>query len=270
MARIAVLSDIHSNADAFEAVLEKCGDLSIDYFVCLGDIVGYNAEPSRCIAMVRELEPKAFAIGNHDYYAIMGNTELSGFNELARTAVEWTRDQLSPEEAEYLRRPDSSMVSGTGCSIVHATMDTPRNWGYITARHHAEAHFSYQLTPVCFCGHSHIPIAFEKQPMSLDGNNGVVELRDWVHSAESEEYDTNFELEDELTVVYRPGRKYLFNIGSIGQPRNGDPRASFAMIDTVAKTVTRYRIPYDIGWAQQKVIDAGLPENLAYRLATGI
>ena len=269
MPKIAILSDVHANADALRAVLGRCSSLGIREYISLGDIVGYGAEPRLCIEMLRHLRFRAMVIGNHDDFALQGDLELSGFNPAARAAIEWTRSQLSDEDRDYIRRPERAVVPGTGITAVHATLDTPKNWGYIFETHHAEDNFSYQFTPLCFCGHSHVPVAFVKRAASSGGAQAVAEIPGWRRNSAHPEFDADFLAEDALDVNCLRGQKYLFNVGSIGQPRNGDPRASFAVIDTDRGVVTRYRIPYDVASAQRKIIDAGLPERLARRLETG-
>lgn len=268
MSRIAILSDIHANADALEVVLAKCAALGISEYISLGDIVGYNAEPEKCLDMVRDLNFRAMVIGNHDYYAIAGDPGLSGFNPVAREAIKWTREHIDEKNAEFLRRRESAIVPGTGITAVHATLDTPHSWGYIFDRGHAGASFSYQLTQLCFCGHTHHPVAFDRSAISF-GDANIVEVSGWSHNLFHPENDHDFSVADELTMPYNRGHKYLINVGSIGQPRNNDPRASFAVVDTDRCLVTRYRLPYDIASAQKKIIASGLPEVLANRLAVG-
>ena len=270
MPKFAILSDIHANADALKVVLEKCRELGLENFISLGDIVGYNADPALCLKMVRDLNWIARVRGNHDDYAASGDMEMSGFNPNAKRAIEWTREQLDASEREWLRTPYESTLPSCATSVVHATLDTPENWGYIFDLFHATASFSYQRTALCFCGHSHVPVAFDKKPLSGFGQRGVEILPEWQSDRENPAADTDFSIADSITVEYRSAHKYLFNIGSIGQPRNGDPRASFAVLDTDRKCVTRYRLPYDIASAQNKIIDAGLPERLARRLETGV
>jgi len=270
MAKYAVLSDIHGNADAFEAVLAKCAEIAVDKYICLGDVVGYNAEPSRCIQMAKELNFIAQVRGNHDEYAVRGAPELSGFNENAKIAIMWTRHQLSDDELDWL---DSftycERVMECGATIVHATLDTPESWGYIFDGHHAQDNFHYQYTPLCFCGHSHVPVAFDKAPINNFASRNANRIAAWEVNEYYPETNTDFRYSDELQVRLEKGHKYLFNIGSIGQPRNGDPRASFAVLDTDLQIVTRYRVPYDVASAQEKIRAAGLPERLAARLAIG-
>lgn len=271
MAKYAILSDIHSNGDALKVVLEKCRELAVDKYVSLGDIVGYNAEPELCMKLTRDLNFCSMVRGNHDDYVASGNTEMSGFNVNAKKAVIWTREHLDASERSYLSSiPFRSMVPAAAMTLVHATLDTPENWGYIFGIHDASGSFSYQLTRLCFCGHSHVPVAFDMLPASGPTGRAIEVIGDWTSNRNRPENDTDFSVADELAVRCEVGHKYLFNIGSIGQPRNGDPRASFAVIDTSKNTVTRYRIPYDVAAAQNKIIDAGLPERLAMRLAAGM
>ncbi len=270
MPKFAVLSDIHGNADALEVVLGKCREIAIDKYLSLGDIVGYNAEPVRCMQMVRDLNICAKVRGNHDDYAASGNTGMAGINANARKAIEWTRTQLDASmRSELAAFPFTTLVPACGATLVHATLDTPENWGYIFGVHDALGNFSYQLSRICFCGHSHVPVAIDMLPAAGSLGRSVEVIREWNSNLARPELDTDFNSADSLTVELKVGHKYLFNIGSIGQPRNGDPRASFAVIDTDKNTVTRYRLPYDVSAAQNKIIDAGLPERLAIRLAAG-
>lgn len=269
MPKYAILSDIHANGDALKVVLEKCRELAVDKYVSLGDIVGYNAEPDLCMKLTRELNFCAMVRGNHDDYVSSGNTEMSGFNPNAKKAINWTREQLDASERAYLAAiPYRAVVPQARMTLVHATLDSPENWGYIFGVNDASGCFSYQLTQYCFCGHSHVPVAFDMQPAS--DRRGIEVIGDWTSNREHPENDTDFTAADSLTVECRIGHKYLFNIGSIGQPRNGDPRASFAVLDTAKNRVTRFRLPYDVAAQQQKVLDAGLPERLANRLAVGL
>lgn len=268
MSKIAVLSDIHANGEAFSVVLDKCHSIGVEKYVSLGDIIGYNADPAACVQAAKELNFVAMVRGNHDdYLKNYGQLNESGFNPVARAAIQWTRTQLSEEDINWVANaPYRAQLPGM--TLVHATLDTPENWGYIFDAHHALDNFAYQFTQLCFCGHSHVPVAFCRGPVATNGR--VVEMiAKWNNNVNRPDADEDFSIADALTVEYLPGHKYLFNIGSIGQPRNGDPRASFAVIDTAAHTVTRYRLPYDIAAMQQRNLAAGLPERLATRLATG-
>ena len=268
--RYAIISDIHSNIEALTAVLERCKTLNIDHYICLGDIVGYNAEPHRCIEEVQKLNPIAIVKGNHDEYASNTNEELEGFNPHAKQAVLWTKSRLSNDEKDWLSKlPLRKRIPGTNITAVHATLDSPESWGYIFDVHHAADNFSYQFTQVCFCGHSHVPTAFCKKPITNRTELPIEEVSGWAFKPGENIIPDDPTVSDELEVSLQSGFKYLFNIGSIGQPRNRDPRASFAVYDTEAKKVMRYRVPYDIETTQQKILAAGLPERLAMRLTVG-
>jgi len=268
MSKTAILSDIHSNADALGIVLAACRELGVDKYASLGDIVGYNAQPQRCLQMVMALNPIAMVRGNHDDYTAQDDEEMEGFNPNARKAILWTRSQLSDEERRWVGEPPLKIkIPNMPLTLVHATLDSPNTWGYVFDVYHASDNFSYQLTQLCFCGHSHVPVAFCKRPFASGPLRGVEEVAEWV--TVNGALPSDFNDIDEFEIKIEPGCKYLFNIGSIGQPRNRDPRASFAVYDDIQQTVTRYAIPYDIESAQAKVLAAGLPERLARRLALG-
>jgi predicted phosphodiesterase len=263
MAKYAVLSDIHSNLEALTTVLEKCRELGITEYISLGDVVGYNANPNECLALVRNLNVVSRVRGNHDDYAVRGDIAESGFNANAKKAVAWTREQISEDDRQWLdeAKYEAKFLNAT---LVHATLDTPQNWGYILDQFHAEDNFTYQRTNLCFCGHSHVPVAFVKKQLTNPGERPIEMINSW-----NGDVDEDVTIPAAVEVEYRKNNKYLFNIGSIGQPRNGDPRASFAVWDTDRMTVTRHRLPYDIAATQQKILDAGLPERLAERLVYG-
>ena len=268
MSKLAILSDIHANGEALQQVLTYCNTLGVDKFACLGDVVGYNADPQYCLQVVKMLNVIARVRGNHDDYTAMNDDVMEGFNPNAKQAIFWTRSQLTEDERRWLGdSPLRVTLPSMPITLVHATLDSPNTWGYVFDAYHAIDNFSYQLTQLCFCGHSHVPVAFCKRPFASGPMRGVEELRNWVLVGDSMPRD--FNQIDVFQVKLEPGCKYLFNIGSIGQPRNHDPRASFAVYDDVAKTVTRYALPYDIASTQAKVLAAGLPERLANRLAVG-
>lgn len=245
--KIAVLGDIHSNLEALNAVLDEAKRQGCEKYVCIGDIVGYNANPRECLEIVRSLDLLAVVMGNHDSYT--SNTrELIGFNLQAAQAVEWTRQQLTDEELSWLSnlpmKRDIFLTSPPArFSVVHSTMDNPNMWGYIFDRFTAAASMQYQWTPLCFFGHTHTPLAFDKTDTVIGG------------------------LYESLRLL--PNHKYLINVGSVGQPRDRDPRAAFVTYDVEMGLVTLHRVEYDIATSQQKIIDAGLPSRLAERLAVG-
>lgn len=236
----AILSDIHGNWEGLTAVLKDAHERGVSHYVCLGDIVGYNANPAECLEKIKELNCVSVC-GNHDHYCSFDD-DLTGFHPLAADAVDWTRRQLSAEQQKSLA--DLKMVERVGnFTIVHSTLDMPDMWGYVFENLEAEASFNYQVTTVCFYGHTHVPMAFEKASEVTGGTY--------------------------MRLKINMGRKYFVNVGSIGQPRDGDPRSSYVIFDLDRKELELRRVPYDVATAQDKVRKAGLPERLAARLAIG-
>lgn len=238
--KYAIFGDIHANLEAFQAVLEDAVQQGCTDRVCVGDIVGYGANPRECIAMIKEMGCPVVK-GNHDEEAVL-QTSLEGLNSLARQAMEWTRAQLDPDDQAFLK--SLKLVRQVrDFTIVHATLDTPGSWTYVTNKFDAMASFSYQFTQLCFYGHTHTPRIYVK--------------------------GDSVEPVEEMKVKLQMGRKYFINIGSTGQPRDGDWRSAYAIYDAANQEVTIRRIEYDIQTAQDKIIDAGLPEMLAHRLSLG-
>jgi diadenosine tetraphosphatase ApaH/serine/threonine PP2A family protein phosphatase len=238
--RLAVFSDIHSNLEALEAVLADARARECTEFVCLGDVVGYNANPHECVERVREMDCPIVK-GNHDEQASLVESSRD-FNEMAEQAIEWTRDQLTNDDKEWLRglRLQRQVRDFT---IVHATLDTPAQWGYVFNNLDAAASFTYQHTAVCFFGHTHVPMAFIR-------DEGVQRIR-------IEQLQIN------------PIRKYFINTGSVGQPRDGEWRAAYCIYHIDKNLVEQRRVKYDVATAQRKIEQAGLPHLLAERLAIG-
>ena len=238
--RIALFGDIHANLEALEAILEDALNQEVTDYVCMGDLVGYNADPSACMEKVRAMGCPIVK-GNHDEDAA-GSHSLESMNPVAAAALEWTRQQLSPEQHQWLSR--LRMVRQVSdFTVVHSTLDQPANWNYVTNRFDAMSNFSYQFTQVCFHGHTHVPRVYVK-------NDRVQEV-----PAES--------------VVIEPGAKYFINAGSVGQPRDGDWRACYAIYDMERKLVVFRRVEYDLQTTQRKILAAGLPPMLAERIAEG-
>jgi predicted phosphodiesterase len=238
--RFAVFSDIHSNLEALEAVLNDADQQKCTHYVCLGDVVGYNANPHECVERVRELDCPIVK-GNHDEQASL--PESSGdFNPLAEHAMQWTRDNLTDEDKDWLRdlRLERQVRDFT---IVHATLDTPSQWGYVFNILDAAASFTYQHTTVCFFGHTHVPMAFVR-------NGGVSRLKT-----------------DRLTIDAT--KKYFINTGSVGQPRDANWRAAYCVYDVDRNLIEQRRVSYKLTLAQQKIIKSGLSPLLAERLALG-
>lgn len=238
--RIALFGDIHANLEALESVLADAAAQGVTDYVCTGDVVGYNADPVACLEIVREMDCPTVK-GNHDEDA-SGTHSLDSMNPIAAAALEWTRLQLTDEQRQWLRR--LRMVRQVSdFTVVHSTLDQPSNWNYVTNRFDAMANFSYQFTQVCFNGHTHVPRVYVK-------TDKVQEI-----PADS--------------ILIEDGAKYFINIGSVGQPRDGDWRAAYAIYDTAQKLVTIRRVEYDLATTQKKILASGLPVMLAERIAEG-
>lgn len=238
--RFALFGDIHANLEALNAVLEDAASQGCTEWVCLGDIVGYNANPSECLELVRAMECPVVK-GNHDDDA-SGDHSLESMNPTAATALEWTREHLSDEQREWLR--GLRMVRQVSdFTIVHSTLDQPQAWNYVTNKFDAMSNFSYQFTHVCFHGHTHVPRVFVRGARVKEVAADSIEIED--------------------------GLKYFINIGSVGQPRDGDWRSCYVIYDLAARLITFRRIDYDIKTTQKKILDGGLPPSLAERLADG-
>ena len=238
--KFAIIADIHGNLDAFQVVLEDCKKQQVTHYACLGDVVGYNANPKECLDIVRTMNMPCVK-GNHDEYC-SSEEHLEGFNPAAAEAVNWTRTQLSDDDRQWLRDLKYTRMV-TNFTIVHATLDGPQRWGYVFDKLAAAASFTYQNTAVCFFGHTHVPVAFMKDSVVRGGTY------------------SKFKTE--------PGKKYFVNVGAVGQPRDNNPKSAYVIYDTVEGTIEIRRLDYDIAAAQKKILAAGLPERLAERLAYG-
>ena len=239
----AVLGDIHANIDALNAVLDDARAQGVTHFVCVGDVVGYNAAPAACIRAVRDELGCPCVRGNHDHYVSDPGTNLADFHPSAAQVVEWTRSQLTADDVQWLHDlPLQKPVMGF--MLVHATLDKPDHWGYVFENQQAEANFSYQYTPLCLHGHTHVPIIYSNEP------GGVVHYQP---------RDFTLEL----------GQRLFINVGSVGQPRDGDPRASYVVYDMAARQIRFRRVAYDVQAAMARNRLAGLPEKCASRLEIG-
>ena len=238
--RVAIFGDIHGNYDAFEAVVADIEKEKPELLICLGDVVGYGAEPTKCITKVKELGALCLA-GNHDHAAI-GKLDVEFFNLYEKAAALWTREQLSDEEKEWLGN-QGFVMHFDGFAAVHGSLHAPELFNYVQTIFEAELSFEALDKPILFYGHTHIPLTFfDTTPMT-------------------------YTMEREVKID--PDVKTLVNVGSVGQPRDEDPQASYAIYDTDKLLVRLKRIPYDVASAGQKILDAGLPEALALRLQLG-
>lgn len=246
--RYLILSDIHANLEALQAVLAFVPRSNYDRVVVLGDVVGYGADPNRVVDVVRSLEPHAIIRGNHDKVA-SGVESADGFNYAARYAAMWTLDQLTPENREFLTGlPTGPLVVDDTFEICHGSPDDEDQ--YIFEHVDAVEALRGASRAVCFFGHTHVAIAY------------------WLSLTDFDVILTS--PQDQVTPIKIAGeRRYLINPGSVGQPRDGDPRAAYALFDSEMMQAMLVRVPYDVGATQAKIAAAGLPEGLARRLALG-
>jgi len=236
----AVIADIHGNLEALQTVLDEIDKVDIDRLICAGDVVGYAAHPGRCIEIVKK-RADAVVAGNHDW-AVAGKVDTSYFNSDARDAVEWTRSRLSQEEISWLA--DLPLTEQfDGISLVHSTLYNPEFFDYIQTLYQAELCFGCQETPISFVGHSHVPVVFrDSQPVEYF-------LRE------------RFQMEAD--------DRFIVNVGSVGQPRDSDPRSSYVLFDSEKREVQFCRVPYDVSRTSEAILEADLPITNAHRLRHG-
>jgi predicted phosphodiesterase len=239
--RCAILADIHANLSAFEAVLQDIEERGgVQEIWCLGDIVGYGPDPSACIALLRQ-QPHICIAGNHDWAAI-GKLEISEFNPYAADACRWTGVQLNTGDVEYLEGL-SLTLTRDDFTLVHGSPREPI-WEYVTSALSARDNFRCFDTRYCLIGHSHVPAVFEETDAACE--------------------------REEMPAILRLGvNRLIINPGSVGQPRDGDPRAAYAIYDREANIINHYRIPYDIEETQKRMAATGLPDLLVERLTNG-
>ena len=241
--QIALVSDIHSNLVALEAVLEALP--AYDQLWCLGDTIGYGPRPNECLQYMQDLGTYVLT-GNHDL-ACLGQVSLEDFNSLARRANEWNSRQLLPDLRIYLHERPAKMTVEPDVTLAHASPRDPI-WEYIQDVETALENVPHFSSSLCLVGHTHVPMFFA---LHADGQ------AQFGHMQRGE------------VVQLRPGSRYILNPGSVGQPRDENPRAAYALWDTTAATVRFERIGYDIGATQRQMRKAGLPSLLAERLAYG-
>ncbi len=238
-----IISDVHGNLEALLAVLKsiKSYGEKIEKIICLGDIVGYGADPAECIIITREVSDVILA-GNHDF-AVCGLTDIDDFNDYAKKAVLWSREALDEDQINFLKGLPLKH-SEKNVDFVHSSLHRSESWRYLSGTPDTYIDFQIMEKKVLFVGHTHVPVIFE---------NAGVEVKRLNLSRLS----------------LNPKKKYIINPGSVGQPRDGDPRASFAVFNEKNKSVEIVRVEYEIEKAQKKILNAGLPEVLATRLSYG-
>jgi predicted phosphodiesterase len=238
--RYAILGDIHANLEALETVLKDARNEQVTHYCCVGDVVGYGASPKECLEIIRGMNCPVVK-GNHDEKAAEF-VEETGFNSTAANAIRWTAAQLSDDERQWLRNLKFTRYVES-FTIVHATLDMPQKWEYVLDKFAATSSFTYQKTAVCFYGHTHRPAVFIRDGMVRAGSFDGLKVE--------------------------PGKKYFVNVGSIGQPRDGNPLAAYVIYDMVSNSLTLKRLPYDVRKAQEKILAASLPEYCATRREPG-
>jgi predicted phosphodiesterase len=245
--RYLVLTDIHANLEALDACLADARTRGFDRALVLGDLVGYGADPNAVVERVVALDPLAIVRGNHDKVAC-GLEQAEGFNAVAKSAAFWTFDVMTPEHRAWLAAlPEGPILVDDLVEICHGSPFDED--AYIFDELDAVRALKASQRPLCLFGHTHYPVSFELSADTFDSTGPSA-------SAESQ-------------LVLRNGSKYLVNPGSVGQPRDGDPRAAYAIVDVAERQVTMMRVSYPLEAAQAKVVKAGLPDVLAQRLAAG-
>lgn len=239
--RYAVLSDIHGNIEALQAVLADAAARA-DAVVCLGDVVGYGADPVACVELVAT-RARALTAGNHEH-GVTGQLDLEWFNPYARAACEWTRERLDKDHRTYLAGLPLLVELGDA-TLVHASPSHPDEWDYLVFPEDGYAAFPAFATRLCFVGHSHVPGVWSIGSSGRDHARGAID------------------------VPLADGRRYIVNVGSVGQPRDRDARAAYAVWDLDRGRVTIQRVEYDHALTRRKIVAAGLPRILGDRLAIG-
>jgi diadenosine tetraphosphatase ApaH/serine/threonine PP2A family protein phosphatase len=239
--RHAILSDIHGNLDALQTVLADLKRRRVSSMVCLGDFVGYGAAPNECIDLLRPKIEAAVA-GNHDL-AACGRIKLGYFHQDAATAARWTHGELTPENVAFLEALPFT-ARWLDMLLVHSSPAEPKAWHYVLSTVDAAEEMGAYEEAVCLIGHSHYPGTYAS-------TNG------------------NLEYSRDAEVVIEPGTKYLVTVPSVGQPRDGDPRAGYLMVDETNRVIVHVRLEYDVATAARRIRDAGLPAYLGERLRWG-
>lgn len=246
--RIGILGDIHGNAEALRAVVASAQRDGVDVWVQVGDIVGYGPEPSECIDIVRQLGCIT-CLGNHDA-AVLGLLDTSYFNNFARAAIHWTTPRMRPSDLQFLRNLQLVEYRRPDFTVVHGSLHLPDQFGYVISQVEALDSLAQQDTRLCFVGHSHVPAMYLRSDRAPD--------------------DIVVKPQSEVEVDYSAYERVLINVGSVGQPRDEDPRAAYGLVDTELESAWVKRVHYDIAGVQRKIREAGLPEVLANRLALGV
>ena len=238
--RVGILSDIHGNLEALERVLEACDERDLEEIICLGDVVGYGADPGACIDLI--FDRAVFTVaGNHDW-AASGRIDTENFNTMATAAIDWSRTVLSEAQIRFLDALPLEQKRGEAL-FVHGSPHEPSAFHYIFSASEAESAVTLSSSALTFVGHSHRAFVYAESVGELIVCEG--------------------------DACVPSGVRALINVGSVGQPRDGDPRAAFCVWDSEAGDLELVRVSYDVGVTQGKILNHGLPEFLAHRLGSG-
>lgn len=235
--KIAVLSDIHGNLEALDAAFEYISDNDVDKVYCLGDVVGYGPNPNECVELVHD-RCEMVLMGNHDYAAI-GLANIEYFNEFAKMSTRWTLKILSDDNKKYLKSLPFSHQNDE-LIMVHSSPTNPSHWYYVLSLQDAIIEMQAFSQELCFIGHSHVPVVFNNKKMLRDNK-----------------------------VKFDKNKKYIINVGSVGQPRDGNPQSCFVVYDDKKQQLEYVRLEYEIQKTYAKIVEAGLPLFLAERLLKG-
>ena len=242
--KIGIISDIHSNSEAINCVLKNIE--KVDEFICLGDIVGYGADPNYCIEKIKDLNCRCIG-GNHDF-AVVGKVNINYFNYAARAAILWTSLQLKKENLNFLLNLEKKIELKDNVIAVHGSPQNPL-LEYILDKDTASLIFSKYVFKIYFVGHSHLAGCF-----SFNENNNRIDYMNFRNGG---------------YIEISKNKRYIINCGSVGQPRDGNPKASYGIYDLKSRVVNIYRVSYPVHLTQEKIINAGLPRILADRLSYG-
>ncbi len=238
MAKTAIFSDIHGNLEALNTIISDAREQGVKNFACLGDLVGYGPDPAGCVAAVQDLNCVCIK-GNHDEDA-SNDRDLWNLSDVARESLMWTRERLSAAQKEWLQNLPLQRRLGRNM-LVHATLEKPGEWQYIRNKFDAELALADQKSPVCFFGHTHVPVSY------VTSNQGTHKIK-------------------ESEIILAKGSRYLVNVGSVGQPRDGVPKACYIIFDSTEGSISYRRLDYNIGEVVESIAAAGLSPDLGQRL----
>ncbi|MEW6236373.1 MAG: metallophosphoesterase family protein [Candidatus Omnitrophota bacterium] len=249
--KYAIFSDIHSNWEALKKYIAHTSGLGLKW-ICLGDVVGYASHPNECIQLLREHNIPVL-MGNHDS-ALLKAFERRKFNLLARSAIEWHAKEVTPANRQWLGELPLGAIYQKLFSVTHADFSSPGDFPYIITAQDAQRSLAAMKTIIGFYGHTHIPMVFAEDPKKAPGEEGRIVIR---------------QIRGIKKFALQTGKRYLINPGSLGQPRDGDPRMSYVIFDTDEMTVSYQRLEYDYHLESKSILEAKLPPQLAERLLVG-